>query len=350
MEDCARSRRSDRHRRSRLRLHRRGLAGAQHRQARNDFGGRGVSRRPLGPPPGTRPASDLRRLAVAEARGRQSISSRHSSVSTTSKNPRGTPSPRRSARAATRSAGIARRSTRGRPRLRKARRARNGDDRRSRSGSGSASGVRALLRNPQRGPEGGHRQARRTARPALKAGRKTQSRPPAGGRDSLGETPSAWTEAPERFLADSRREGVGPRRDILARAAGREGDGGMESGMREEDFRFLSGRGRYADDVTVRGQAHAVVFRSPVAHARIASIDLRAARRAPGVLAVLADEDAEKRDSAASRPRSRPSAATARRASSARSPCWRGSGSGSSASRSRSSSPKRWTRPRTPRS
>ena len=69
----------------------------------------------------------------------------------------------------------------------------------------------------------------------------------------------------------------------------------MESGMREEDFRFLSGRGRYADDVTVRGQAHAVVFRSPVAHARIASIDLRAARRAPGVLAVLADEDAEKR-------------------------------------------------------
>ena len=69
----------------------------------------------------------------------------------------------------------------------------------------------------------------------------------------------------------------------------------MESGMREEDFRFLSGRGRYADDVTARGQAHAVVFRSPVAHARIASIDLRAARRAPGVLAVLADEDAEKR-------------------------------------------------------
>ena len=65
--------------------------------------------------------------------------------------------------------------------------------------------------------------------------------------------------------------------------------------MREEDFRFLSGRGRYADDVTARGQAHAVVRRSPVAHARIASIDLRAARRAPGVLAVLADEDAAKR-------------------------------------------------------
>ena len=65
---------------------------------------------------------------------------------------------------------------------------------------------------------------------------------------------------------------------------------------REEDFRLLNGRGRYADDVTAHRQAHAVVFRSPVAHARVASIDVRAARRAPGVLAVLTGEDAAKRE------------------------------------------------------
>ena len=60
---------------------------------------------------------------------------------------------------------------------------------------------------------------------------------------------------------------------------------------RSEDRRFLTGRGRYVDDLTLPRMAHAVVLRSPHAHARIAAIDAAAARAAPGVLAVLTGED-----------------------------------------------------------
>ena len=56
---------------------------------------------------------------------------------------------------------------------------------------------------------------------------------------------------------------------------------------RREDVRFVTGRGRYLDDIAFERLAHAVVLRSPHAHARIAGIDASAARRAPGVLAVL---------------------------------------------------------------
>jgi aerobic carbon-monoxide dehydrogenase large subunit len=60
---------------------------------------------------------------------------------------------------------------------------------------------------------------------------------------------------------------------------------------RKEDFRLLTGRGRFGDDVTMPGLAHAVIVRSPYAHARIASVDKRAALAAPGVLAVLTGAD-----------------------------------------------------------
>jgi carbon-monoxide dehydrogenase large subunit len=56
---------------------------------------------------------------------------------------------------------------------------------------------------------------------------------------------------------------------------------------RREDARFLTGRGGYLDDLAFDGCAHAVVLRSPHAHARIAGLDALAARSAPGVLAVL---------------------------------------------------------------
>ncbi|HXO01680.1 MAG TPA: xanthine dehydrogenase family protein molybdopterin-binding subunit [Stellaceae bacterium] len=56
---------------------------------------------------------------------------------------------------------------------------------------------------------------------------------------------------------------------------------------RREDLRFITGHGRYLDDMTFHGLAHAVVLRSPHAHARIAGIDAAAARAVPGVLAVL---------------------------------------------------------------
>ena len=60
---------------------------------------------------------------------------------------------------------------------------------------------------------------------------------------------------------------------------------------RREDLRLLTGRGRYSDDINVPGQAYAVMVRSPHAHALIRSIDIAAAMRAPGVLAVLTGRD-----------------------------------------------------------
>ena len=64
-----------------------------------------------------------------------------------------------------------------------------------------------------------------------------------------------------------------------------------QSITRLEDDSLLKGAGRYADDVSITGAAHAYVLRSPHAHARIAKLDAAAARKAPGVLAVLTGED-----------------------------------------------------------
>ncbi|HEV2336757.1 MAG TPA: molybdopterin cofactor-binding domain-containing protein [Stellaceae bacterium] len=55
---------------------------------------------------------------------------------------------------------------------------------------------------------------------------------------------------------------------------------------RVEDRRFLTGRGHYLDDIDRPRQAHAVMLRSPYAHARIRAIDTKAAA-GPGVLAVF---------------------------------------------------------------
>src|SRR6202162_2116743 len=60
---------------------------------------------------------------------------------------------------------------------------------------------------------------------------------------------------------------------------------------RFEDKRLLSGNGRFQNDVNLPGQAHAVVLRSPHAHAAIRAIDLSAAQAAPGVLAIYTGED-----------------------------------------------------------
>ncbi|MBM3619480.1 MAG: xanthine dehydrogenase family protein molybdopterin-binding subunit [Alphaproteobacteria bacterium] len=64
-------------------------------------------------------------------------------------------------------------------------------------------------------------------------------------------------------------------------------DGIGASLPRFEDVRLLTGRGRYSDDFNLPGQTHAVVLRSPHAHARIVGIDTTRARALPGVLAVL---------------------------------------------------------------
>jgi carbon-monoxide dehydrogenase large subunit len=60
---------------------------------------------------------------------------------------------------------------------------------------------------------------------------------------------------------------------------------------RREDARFLTGAGRYTDDIDVRGQAYMHILRSDVAHARINGIDTAAAEAMPGVIKVLTSAD-----------------------------------------------------------
>lgn len=60
---------------------------------------------------------------------------------------------------------------------------------------------------------------------------------------------------------------------------------------RKEDFRFLTGRGNYTDDINRPGQVHAYILRSPHAHARINGIDTSAAEAASGVIAVFTGAD-----------------------------------------------------------
>ncbi|MFD2739126.1 xanthine dehydrogenase family protein molybdopterin-binding subunit [Sulfitobacter aestuarii] len=62
---------------------------------------------------------------------------------------------------------------------------------------------------------------------------------------------------------------------------------------RVEDTRFLTGRGRYVDDIAPRDALHGVFFRSPVAHGVITGLDVEEARAAPGVAAVLTIADLE---------------------------------------------------------
>ena len=60
-----------------------------------------------------------------------------------------------------------------------------------------------------------------------------------------------------------------------------------QSVRRKEDRRLLTGHGQYVDDVHVPGMLHAAFLRSDVARGRITSIDVSAAREAPGVHAVF---------------------------------------------------------------
>ena len=60
---------------------------------------------------------------------------------------------------------------------------------------------------------------------------------------------------------------------------------------RREDFRFLTGRGRYVDDIKLPGTLHLAILRSPHAHAIITGVDLSAATAAAGVRLALAGAD-----------------------------------------------------------
>ncbi|HEX2357069.1 MAG TPA: aerobic carbon-monoxide dehydrogenase large subunit, partial [Micromonosporaceae bacterium] len=60
--------------------------------------------------------------------------------------------------------------------------------------------------------------------------------------------------------------------------------------LRKEDARFIRGRGTYVDDVQLPGMLHGAILRSPLAHARILSIDTSAAEAHPKVKAVITGE------------------------------------------------------------
>ncbi|TFD82789.1 aerobic carbon-monoxide dehydrogenase large subunit [Cryobacterium fucosi] len=61
--------------------------------------------------------------------------------------------------------------------------------------------------------------------------------------------------------------------------------------QRKEDPRFVRGKGHYVDDIVLPGMLHGAILRSPVAHARLVSIDTTRALAHPGVVAVITGKD-----------------------------------------------------------
>src|ERR1700730_9656571 len=70
-----------------------------------------------------------------------------------------------------------------------------------------------------------------------------------------------------------------------------DGTGIGQAVRRREDLRLVTGRGCYIDDLSLPGQVHAAVVRSPHAHAIIRSVDKTAALALQGVIAVLTGKD-----------------------------------------------------------
>ncbi len=65
------------------------------------------------------------------------------------------------------------------------------------------------------------------------------------------------------------------------------------SSKRREDVRFLTGKGKYTDDINIYGQTYAYFVRSQVAHGKINSIDSTAAEAMPGVVKIFTGADFE---------------------------------------------------------
>jgi aerobic carbon-monoxide dehydrogenase large subunit len=72
-------------------------------------------------------------------------------------------------------------------------------------------------------------------------------------------------------------------------------DGAYGPLRRKEDARFIRGRGLFVDDIQVPGMLHGAILRSPLAHARIVSVDTAAAQAHPRVLAVITGQDLAER-------------------------------------------------------
>lgn len=62
---------------------------------------------------------------------------------------------------------------------------------------------------------------------------------------------------------------------------------------RTEDSRFLQGKGRYVDDLTLKNQAYAHILRSPHAHAKLGAIDTSDAEKKAGVVGIFTAKDFE---------------------------------------------------------
>jgi carbon-monoxide dehydrogenase large subunit len=67
--------------------------------------------------------------------------------------------------------------------------------------------------------------------------------------------------------------------------------GSGRDALRSEDEPLLVGRGRFTDDLAADGAAHAAFVRSPVGHGLVRSVDLAAAARMPGVIAIFTGND-----------------------------------------------------------
>src|SRR4051794_14781004 len=93
---------------------------------------------------------------------------------------------------------------------------------------------------------------------------------------------------PVTSLDDARIPGV---QDLSAQIhAAPETPHGYGAMKRKEDARFVRGRGQYVDDVVLPGMLYGAVLRSPLAHARIESVDTSAAEAHPKVHAVITGE------------------------------------------------------------
>jgi aerobic carbon-monoxide dehydrogenase large subunit len=79
-------------------------------------------------------------------------------------------------------------------------------------------------------------------------------------------------------------------------SAGNSGGNGAYGPLpRKEDARFVRGQGTFVDDISLPGMLHGAVLRSPLAHARIVSVDATAATAHPKVMAVLTGADLAER-------------------------------------------------------
>ena len=60
---------------------------------------------------------------------------------------------------------------------------------------------------------------------------------------------------------------------------------------RKEDYRFLTGKGNYTDDINRSGQVYAYFVRSTRPHAKLKSINAKTTKAAPGVVGVFTGDD-----------------------------------------------------------